>query len=287
MPIEVSYITGPEGQRFAECDENGHVVFVDTDKPEEDTTRKTAVDVLSTYKSVPKLRSEAAENRRRADDLMSKLDAFKDITDPAKAIDAMRVVQNLKDGELIKAGEVELLKKNIEASFADEKRGLVDGFTGKITEFENEIASKDNTIRSLLVSNEFAKSSFFTGEKPKTILPPDIAESYFGEFFKVEPINGKMRSIAYINGEKQYSKKNPGELASFDEAMERILDAHPNKNRLMASTNGGPPQSNNVSYDSNNKPVYTVKRSDTKDPDVYKEMKKKQEEGILIKVIED
>lgn len=238
MAIAVKTIDMPDGKKAAELDENGRVIFIDDELGDDDPKKIIPVDVVSTYQTVPSLRAEAASHRKNADELKKKLEVFGDI-DADKAREAITLVQNLKDGDLVKAGEVEALKKQYADSFADEKRSLIDGFTHKETGLKKDLETKDAVIRDLMISSQFSKSSFFSGENPKTIIPPEIAETYFGGNFKIESVNGKETAVAYLNGEKLYSRTNPGNLATFDEAIERIIDASPNKNRIIASTKGG------------------------------------------------
>lgn len=286
MPIELSIIEGQDGKKFAECDNDGRVIFIDTDLPEEDPKRKIPVDAVSTYKTVPQLRHEAATNRKTAEELQKKMEQFKDI-DPVKAVEAMEMVKNLKEGDLVKAGEVSLLKKSIEESFSTEKKGILEAFAAKEADYQKEIGSKDEVIRKLMISNQFAKSSFFTGESPKTILPPEIAETYFGANFKVENINGEPAAVAYLNGEKLYSRTNPGNLASFDEAIEKMIENSPHKNRVLASTKsgvggGGGDVSGNYSPGQ----VIKVTREQMRDRDYYMKIKEQASKGAVIEYLD-
>ena len=91
-----------------------------------------------------------------------------------------------------------------------------------------------------MVSNKFASSPYFVGEKKKTILPPNIGESHFGKHFKVEDDDGISVLKAYHeNGEPIISKVNPGEPADFNEAMGIIIDEFPNKDTILSAPGGG------------------------------------------------
>jgi hypothetical protein len=93
-----------------------------------------------------------------------------------------------------------------------------------------------------MVSNRFATSPFFSGTNPKTTLPPEIAETYFGKHFKVEEdkTTGALNLAAYhSNGDPVYSRQNPGEVANFDEAMVAIFDQYPGKDQLIRASGGG------------------------------------------------
>ena len=280
MAIEPKFIDIGEGKKAIECDAEGKAVFIDTDKPAEDGSQAFAVDVVATYLSVPQLRGEAQTSRLALKEAEKKITAFKDI-DPEKAKAALETVQNLKDGDLIKANDVEQLKKQYTESFGLEKKSILEAAASKETEFSKELAEKDNVIRGLLISSQFAKSAFFVGEKPKTILPPEVAETFYGNFFKVETIDGKAAAVAYLNGEKIYSRERPGSVASFDEAMAKIIDASPNKNRILATAGGGPGGAGQSFSGGQNGGSLKVTRVSMKDPSFYREIQDKVKKGEI------
>ena len=64
-------------------------------------------------------------------------------------------------------------------------------------------------------------------------VPPHLLKATYGGNFKEE--DGKL--VAYDgNGQKIYSRSNPGELASFDEALEMIVNADPFKDHILKGT---------------------------------------------------
>lgn len=280
MAIEPKYVDLGEGKKAIECDADGKAVFVDTEKPADDGSQAFAVDVVATYLSVPQLRGEAQASRLALKDAEKKITAFKDI-DPEKAKAALETVQNLKEGDLIKANDVEQLKKQYTESFSLEKKSILEAASSKEADFVKELSEKDNVIRGLLISSQFAKSAFFVGEKPKTILPPEVAETFYGSFFKVEQVDGKAAAVAYLNGEKVYSRERPGSLASFDEAMAKIIDASPNKNRILAASGGGPGGQGQNFSSSNGSGVLKVTREMMKNPEYYREVQEKKRKGEI------
>ncbi|HCJ1630488.1 TPA: hypothetical protein NQQ18_005298, partial [Klebsiella pneumoniae] len=72
----------------------------------------------------------------------------------------------------------------------------------------------------------------------KIAIPADLLQARFGQSFKVE--EGKV--VAYDGtGNKIYSRSKPGELASFDEALEFLVEQYPQKDYILKSSgnNGG------------------------------------------------
>jgi hypothetical protein len=77
------------------------------------------------------------------------------------------------------------------------------------------------------VSSAFHRSTFVT---EKLVVPPDMAAATFGAAFKIE--DGKL--VAYDKaGVKIYSRQRIGEAAEVDEAVERLVAGHPEKDRIL------------------------------------------------------
>lgn len=215
--------------------DKGYPVYVNH-KNEEIT-----VDINALYKTVGELKEESKKHRLKAKDYKASLTVFEGIEDLAKfkedAESAIRKVADFADKDLVAADKVAELKSEWERSAESTKQKLVDS----ITEKEDLLNKKSNTIRQLLVSNAFAVSPFFTGKKPKTILPPDVAEARFGNHFKIEEDkNGNPQIVAYtVAGMPISSIKNPGENATFEEAISEIIEQYPGKDRILPAGNSG------------------------------------------------
>jgi len=163
---------------------------------------------------VGQLRGEAAANRNELKKAKEQLSAFDGI-DPSAAREA---VTKLKDIDL---------SKMIDASKLDEVRGEVSkSFQSKIDELTGQLGERDKNIHGLLVSNAFKGSKFIS---EKTVLPPDVAESFFGKNFKVE--NGV--AVGYDGSDPIYSHQNPGQIAGVDEALEIMVNSYAGKDSIL------------------------------------------------------
>jgi hypothetical protein len=86
-------------------------------------------------------------------------------------------------------------------------------------------------------------TAYFDGSKfvaEKLTIPADIARARFGSAFKLEGD----RLVAYDSaGVQIFSRSRPGENATFDEALESLVDAHPQRDsiRAAASDDAAPP----------------------------------------------
>jgi hypothetical protein len=166
--------------------------------------------------------AESISRKNKLKELEQQLEKYQGIDDPDKAREALQTVQNLEDKKLIDAGKAEEMKRQIQQHYES-----------KMAEKDKELSKRDEQIHRLVVSNAFANSRVINDQ---TILPPDVAEAYFGRHFKVE--DGK--AIAYDHaGNPIYSREKPGEPAPFDEALQAIISQHPQKDRILKAAPGG------------------------------------------------
>ncbi len=226
-------------------DESGNAVLLEG-KPVyvSEDGKDLPFDVPAAMSKIAALNAEAKEHRLKKNEYAEQLKKFDGIDDPAVALDAMEKVKNLDLTKMLDVDKVEALKRQMADTFEVNKKSILDSFEKEKRELKNALEAKDKDIYKLMVSSQFAKSPFFSGENPKTLLPADMATEYFGKHFKIE----ENRIVGYIDGEKILSKTKYGELADFDEALETIIDKYPMKERILkAGHAGGPPASGNSS----------------------------------------
>lgn len=220
--------------------EEGKPVYIGPDEKE------LALDPPQMYQKIIDLGAENKKRREKLEESSVQLKIFDGIEDlpewKSEADTALETVKNYKDKDWLRADKVEKLKSDMKDAYDEQLEGVKKSFGLKETEYANTVGKKDGQIRELMVSNRFATSAYFSGTTPKTNLPPEIAETYFGNFFKVEDDEktGKLVLVAYdTKGDQIYSRANPGERAEFDEAMTAIFDAYPGKDKLLRSSSGG------------------------------------------------
>jgi hypothetical protein len=217
-------------------DENGQLVMDDSGNPVRVGTdgKEYAFsdDVLdSTLQNLETANAEAAKRKQKLRDLEGKLKPIEDIEDLQKwrkeADEAMKTVQNLKDEDLIKSSEVENFKKQ-----------LTDSYEQKIQELQGQLEKTAGKLREKSISAQFAQSSMFVGEDKKTAFTPRVAEKYFGSNFHLDEETGD--PIPYDNqGNKILSRKNPGNTASFDEAIEILIEQDPDRDSILRGPKPG------------------------------------------------
>lgn len=265
-------------------DEDGHAVIADGMPVyiHEDGT-EAPFDALSATTKITELNQENTDRRHKNKELEETLKVFEGL-DPDKAKKAIETVENLDAKKLIDAGEVETLKKQLteiqDQKLDDQKRA----YRKEIEDRDGKIKNLNEAVNHLMISSNFAKSPYFSGENPKTILPPDMAAEYFGKYFRVEGEGRDVNIIGYIDGEKILSRQNLLEPATFEEAIGVIIDKYPMKDRIMRASTGGSGSQHNITVDGDRKAI-TLSRKDAQDPQLYRLAKEKAEKaGVPIKI---
>jgi len=90
-----------------------------------------------------------------------------------------------------------------------------------------------------MINSQFNKSPYFSGDKPLTTLTPDIAANHFGKHFRIEGEGSDAKVVGSIDGNDILSRKRHGEPASFEEAIEVIIEKYPMKDRIMSAGHQG------------------------------------------------
>jgi hypothetical protein len=204
-------------------DDKGAVVVQDG-KPVyvHDDGKEVAFDAPAAMAKIGQLNGESKTHREAKEAAETQLAAFKDITDPAAAVRALQTVKNLDDKKLVDSGKVEEIKA--EAIKAVEEK------------YKPIVAERD-TLKSDLhkekIGGSFSRSKFITD---KLVIPADLVEARFGGNFEIK--DGKVLAKDQA-GNPVYSRARPGELADFDEALETLVDAYPQKAQILKGSGGG------------------------------------------------
>lgn len=230
----------PDNNNTPVFTEDGKIVYIDPQGQE------LPLDPVAMYNKISELGKSNQKDREKYTQLRDQFSAFEGIDDIAKwkadADKAIETVANFNDKDWMKADKVDQLKREMGDAYEDKLKQAKTSFGEKETALNSVIEKKNAQIRTLLVSNKFANSPYFSGEKRKANLLPDVAEAYFGKHFRVEENEktGEISVVAYhVNGDQILSKVNPGELADFDEAIGIIIDTHPQKDYFLRAAPGG------------------------------------------------
>lgn len=199
----------------------------------EDDGKEVAFDAPGTRATITRLNGEAKGHRERAEAAEAKLKGFEGITDPAAAIKALETVSNLDTKKLMDASSVETIKTQIAKGYEDKMAAAAKAHAEEVAKITGERDAVKTQFHTATVASAFAGSKFIAD---KFIIPADMAQARFGQHIKVE--DGKL--VAYdASGTKIFSKARPGEIATFDEALETLVDQYPYKDNILKGKGGG------------------------------------------------
>jgi hypothetical protein len=195
--------------------EDGKAIELKDGKPVaiDDDGEEFVIDALGASERVKTANQEAKKYRMEANaanEIASKYQPLVEADlDPDTALEAFKTVSTLD--EKMKA-DMNKLKESINKTWQEKLDGK-----------EEEIKTLKGSLYKTNVLAKFGTSKF----AKKLIVPPDIAAEYFGKHFEAD---GTAKDD---KGNEIYSKKNPGEKAGFDEALEILVSQRPDKDELM------------------------------------------------------
>lgn len=223
--------------------QDGKPVYIKDDGSE------VAFDVVGTLSTISRLNGEAKGNRERAESAELKLKGFEGIDDVEAAKKALNVVSNLDAKKLIDSGEVEKVKAEMQKAFQSQ----LEAANGKASTLEEQLYAEK-------VGGAFSRSKYIAD---KLAIPADLVEARFGKSFAIE--EGKIVAKD-ANGNKLYSAANPGELASFDEALGMLVSQYPNRDHILKSAGASGSGANNSSANTGGKKTLTRAQFDALNP---------------------
>lgn len=213
-------------------DENGNAVLVEQNGVKmpvyiHDDGKEAPFDAGTTVATISRLNGEAKGHRERAEAAEGKLKAFEGIEDAEAARKALETVSNLDAGKLLTAQKVEEIKTAAQQAAKEQMAAAQKAHAIEVQTVKDENAKLTRHLHNEIIGGAFSRSKFIA---EKVAIPADLLQSKFGGHFKVE--NGK--AVAYDNdGNQIYSRVQGGNLADFEEALEIIVNAYPNKEQIL------------------------------------------------------
>jgi len=203
-----------DGKTYAEV-QDGKPVFT------ADDGKEVAFDAAGTIANLSTLRGEAKGHREAKERAEAALKTYEGL-DPEAARTALDTVSKIDQKKLIDAGEIDRVRSDISK-----------GYEAKLTEANTKAQTLEQALYAEKIGGAFARSPMIVGDKAKLAIPADLVQSHFGRHFKIE--DGQ--AVAYdASGNKIYSRANPSIAASFDEALEIIVDAYPHRDSILKGT---------------------------------------------------
>lgn len=201
-------------------DENGHAVLQDgMPVYVHDDGKEEVFDGAKALSKISSLNAEAKTHREAKEQALSQLKNFEGL-DAAKAREALQKLGDIDSKKLIDAGEVDKVRQQL----TEQLKGQYDQQLNQLTE---QLNSTQSALNNELVGGGFNRSKFI---QDNIAVPVDLLKAQFKDNFKVE--DGKL--VAYgADGQKILSRKNFGEVADFDEAMETLVGGCSFKDQIL------------------------------------------------------
>lgn len=238
--------------------QDGKPVYVNDDGKE------ITYDPISMHKKIGELNKENQTYREAKEEAEEKIKEFEGI-DPEKAAEAMKTLDNLNDKKLVDAGEIEKVKQQAIESADKQWREKYEAEQQKREEIEGKYKSDK-------INLAFSNSKFV---KDQLAVPPDMAQATFGKYFEFD---GSRVTPKDPNGNPIYSDRNPGDVADFDEAMEKLVEQYPYRDSIMKGTGNRGSGAEGVEGDPNVR-VMSRKQFEAMDPGKQGETAKAIDEG--------
>lgn len=211
-------------------DENGNAVLQEgVPVWVDDNGTELAYDVSKLLSKLSAVNAESAGRRKELDDLNAKFKQFEGI-DPEKARSALETVANYDAGKLIDAGKVEEVKRQLGEVYKRDLDATKEALAKAEKDYSEKLNAKDTAIRNLLVKGVFESSQFL---KNDTVLPPEIAYSYFGKYFEVKEEDGQFKIVP---AEDDTLALTLVEGSTPEDVLKKIVDKCPFKDRILRDT---------------------------------------------------
>lgn len=197
-----------EDKTYAEL-KDGKPIYVD------DAGKETTYDPVSMHTTISRLNKESQTHREAKEALEKEAKKFEGL-DPVASKKALEIVKNLDDKKLVDAGEVARIKEEVTNTFQKK--------LDKSEAANEKLRTQYSTER---INSAFASSKYI---KEKLAVPADMAQATFGKHFVFK--EGVMTPVD-AQGSTIYSSSNPGDIASFDEAMERVVESYTHRDSIL------------------------------------------------------
>lgn len=172
--------------------------------------------------TISSLQGEAKTQRQFREKAEAALAKFNGIDDPDAARTALETVRDIDTSKLINAGKLDEVRQQ-----------MTQQFEGRIKEANDAREAALQRADNVLLDSAFNGSEF---ARERLAVPVEMVRATFGKQFKIE--DGKIVATN-SNGDPIYSDKDMGHLASFDEALEKIVGGYKYKDSILKAPDAG------------------------------------------------
>ena len=205
---------------------------VNEDKPEKPArkTEKKAEKAEAGVSSaeLAKLKKERDDAQKRAAEAADLVKRYEGI-DPDKARKMLADAERAEEEARLARGEFEAVKKQMIERHEAEKKSLAE----EVERLKSSVMSAQSTIEELTVGVSFSTSKFISD---KTVFTPKKARAIFGAHFDV--VDGRVVGYDKPRGSDGRSPivDGNGNPASFDEAIQKIVESDEDRDRILKAT---------------------------------------------------
>jgi hypothetical protein len=180
-------------------------------------------DAKRNMETIKRLNGENQQAREKAEAAETSLKAYGGLFPTAEAAKAAKeTLEKIDQKKLVENGELEKVREEMKKAYEPQ-----------LAERDTKLADLQSKYDGQFVSNAFANSEW---AKKEAQAHPDVLQALFSNRFVVK--DGKVLGRA-PDGGNLFSKANPGELATFDEALEAIVGSYPHKASILKSKQQG------------------------------------------------
>lgn len=197
-------------------DANGLPIFIKADGSE------TPFDAEKQFENVGRLMGESRTHREAAEAATAKAQLFEGL-DIIAAKKALETVKAFDGKTAIGAADLERHRSEAAQAVEDKYKPIVE-----------KVGVLEGQLQSVTVGNAFSNSKFIA-EKIAEHVPRDMVQATFGRNFEVK--DGQI--VAKHNGNPIYSPADPSKLATFDEALEVMVNSYQNKAQILKGSGAG------------------------------------------------
>lgn len=199
------------------------------------------------------LLKEVMKNKQEKQRLKDQLEKYANI-DPEEAKAAIAAKKAQETKALEEKGEYDRVKQSMAAQHLQE----VEQLNTQIAQLQERLNERDGQVSELTVGSSFAKSTYISSE---LTLTPNKARALYGSHFEIE--NGEVIGYDKPRGSTNRTQlvDGYGNPLSFDKAIEKIIEADPERDTLIRSKinpGSGSRNKQNNNSPKNDKPMSTL-----------------------------
>lgn len=121
-----------------------------------------------------------------------------------------------------KAGEFDQWREQVTKQHAKER-----------TELAEQKTAAERRLHDTLIGLAFAGATDYFGPNGRTILPPDVARTYYGRFVEVQSENGTEHLVVKSPDGQVILDPETGKPAPFERAMGTLIEALPTRDHVL------------------------------------------------------